>query len=336
VSAAPKILKFASPYEVTNPMTTTAKWFLSELEKRTNNAYKVESYYSGMMGKAPDLPNLCANGMVDFIFSGAGYTPNLLRLSRGFELMYITENPHAQDAALWEMYHNYAPLRNEWEKNGLMVGFAIGCGNMAVQCKDPVNNLEQVKGLKARSYAAVGKLIHIWGGTPVSITYAEVYEALNRGVIKGAFGIPYVNVYEQKWWEVAPYVIDSGIGVYALTYFAMSKKTYESFPPDIRKVIDKLREDTNAHHREWMANFGKESTRKLFNEKNIRLISWSPEEKAKAKGMVLPTIWEDWLEEMRKNNLHGEEFLDLYRKSIKKFESQYPYESPYAYFKTLK
>jgi TRAP-type C4-dicarboxylate transport system substrate-binding protein len=43
-------------------------------------------------------------------------------------------------------------------------------------------------------------------------------------LIKESFGIPSVNVYDQKWWEVAPYVVDTGIGVYALTYFGISKK----------------------------------------------------------------------------------------------------------------
>ena len=60
--AGPKVLKFATPYAVSNPMTTTSRWFGEELEKRTNGAYKVEYYYSGSMGKAPDLPSLCANG----------------------------------------------------------------------------------------------------------------------------------------------------------------------------------------------------------------------------------------------------------------------------------
>ena len=336
VSAAPKILKFATAYEVTNPMTTSMKWFANELEKRTNNNYKTEVYYSGMIGKPPDLPNLCANGMVDFIFTGAGYTPNLFRLTRGFELMYVTENPHAQDAALWEIYHNYAPIRNEWEKNGLIMGSAMGCGNMAVQCINPVNNIDGAKGVKFRSYAAVGKLVHMWGGVPISISYAEVYEALNRGLIKGAFGIPFVNVYDQKWWEVAPYVVDTGIGVYALTYFAISKRSYESFPPDVKTIVDKLREDTNIQHGQWMSNFGKECARKIYHERKIHLISWTQEEKSKAQKMVIPAIWEDWLDEMKKNNLPGEEFLDIYRKSVKRYEKQYPFESPYAYIKKLK
>jgi TRAP-type C4-dicarboxylate transport system substrate-binding protein len=335
-SAAPKILKLATAYEVTNPMTTSMKWFAHELEKRTKGSYKTQLYYSGMIGKAPDLPDLCASGMIDFIFTGAGYTPNLFRLTRGFELMYVTENPHAQDAALWDIYNTYAPIKNEWEKNGLILASAMGCGNMAVQCVDPLNNMDEVKGVKFRSYAAVGKLIHLWGGIPISISYAEVYEALNRGLIKGAFGIPFVNVYDQKWWEVAPYVVDTGVGVYALTYFAISKKTYESFPAEIKKIIDKLREDANIQHRQWMADYGRECARKIFHEKRIHLISWTPEEKSLARKRVIPAIWEDWLDEMKKNHLPGEEFLDIYKKEIKKYEKRYPFESPYAYIKTLK
>ena len=92
----PKVLKFATPFAVSNPMVTTSKWFGAELEKRTDGRYKVEYYYSGAMGKAPDLPSLCSAGVVDLICHAAGYTPAIFKLSLGFELMYLTENPYAQ------------------------------------------------------------------------------------------------------------------------------------------------------------------------------------------------------------------------------------------------
>jgi TRAP-type C4-dicarboxylate transport system substrate-binding protein len=193
--AQAKTLKYSSPYGETNPMTSSMQWFGKELEKRTNGEYKAKFFFSGTMGKAPDMPEMCKNRAVDFIFTGMGYTPHIFKLNRGFELMYITENPHANGAALWDLYHNYKPIRDEWEKNGLMMVFPAGIDIMACQGRKATRNVDDLKGQKLRSYAGVAEMIKLWDGNPIALSYAEIYDALNRGVLDGAFGIRYFFLY---------------------------------------------------------------------------------------------------------------------------------------------
>jgi TRAP-type C4-dicarboxylate transport system substrate-binding protein len=325
------VLKFSSPYAETNPMTSSMQWFGKELEKRTNGRYQAHFFFSGSMGKAPDMPDLCKNGVVDFIFSGLGYTPHIFKLSRGFELMYITENPHASGAALWDMYNNYAPLREEWERQGLMMVFPAGVDIMACQSKEPVRSYEDIRGKKIRSYAAVADMIKTWGGSPIALSYAEIYDALNRGVLDAAFGIPTLNVYASRFWEVAPYIFNPGVGVYAVTYFAMSKETYDNFPEDVKAIVEELREEGMARHRQWMVETEKEVFKQIHGEKSIQIINWTAEEKARAKKLSVPQIWENWLQEMRKEGLPGEELLEKYKALAHKYEEVYPYTDPFTY-----
>ncbi len=329
--ARPKTLKLSTPYAESNPMTTSMQWFGEELEKRTNGRYQVKLFFSGTMGKAADMPDLCKNGVVDFIFSGLGYTPHIFKLSRGFELMYVTENPHANGAALWDMVQHYAPLKEEWDKAGLMVVFPAGVDMMAAQSKMPIEHCADVKGKKFRSYAAVADMITIWGGAPIALSYSEIYDALNRGVIQGAFGIPTVNIYASTFWEVAPYVFNTGVGIYAVTYFAMSQRTYDSFPDDVKEIVDNLRQEGMQRHREWTVKKEKEVFEQIRKQPSIKVINWSPEEKARAKDLAVPKIWETWLNEMEKAKLPGQEFLAKYRELIKKYEREYPYQDPYDY-----
>jgi TRAP-type transport system periplasmic protein len=339
--AAPKVLKLSSLYTVTSPNFGSAEWFAAELEKRTNGDYKIEFYKGGTLGKVADLPQLCADGVIDFYISSCAYNPNIFKLSRVAELMYITENPNANAMAVWDMYHNYPPLRDEWHKNGLIYAFNAPVGSMAVVSKDPINNLSDIKGLKVRTVSIIGKMVEKWGGIPVSLPFPEVYDSLNRGLIKGSFAVPFREVYVSRLWEVAPYVLDTGIGAYALVYVAMSKKTYDEFPPNIRTIVDQLREEANAYDRKYHVNFVKEVTNKLANEKSVKLISWSPEQKAAAKNLAVPFIWEDWIKEMEAAKLPGQECLNVYKKLIEKYEPLYPfsiegYSSPYEYYKSLK
>jgi len=329
--AQAKVLKFSTPYEEQNPMTSSMRWFGQELEKRTNGAYQAKFYYSGTMGKAPDMPDMCKNGAVDFIFSGMGYTPHIFKLNRGFELMYITENPHAAGAALWDLYHEYEPIRKEWENAGLMMVFPSQTDIMACQSRDPIKGIDGVTGKKFRSYAGVSKMIELWKGHPIALSYAEIYDALNRGVIDGAFGIPTVNVYDSRFWEVAPYLFNTGAGMYAVTFFAASKKTYESFPEDVKKIVEELRKEGMQRHREWMTAKEREVFKQLGEGKTVKVINWTADDKAKAKQIVVPAIWETWLNEMKKENLPGEEFLQKYKVIVEKYEKVYPYQNPYDF-----
>lgn len=327
---AAKTLKYSSPYGETNPMTSSMQWFGKELEKRTNGEYAAKFYYSGTLGKAPDMPDLCKSGAVDFIFTGMGYTPHIFKLNRGFELLYITENPHANGAALWDLYHGYEPVRKEWEDAGLMMVFPAGIDIMACQSRTPIQGVADIKGKKFRSYAGVAEMINLWGGNPIALSYAEIYDALNRGVLDGAFGIPSLNVYASRFWEVAPYVFNTGAGIYAVTYFAMSKKTYDKFPDNVKKIVEDLRKEGMARHREWMTQTETGVFQKLKKEKAVKIINWTAEAKAAAKQLAVPAIWQAWLEEMKKENLPGEEFLEKYKALVQKYEKEHPYQNPYS------
>ena len=327
---AAKTLKYSSPYGETNPMTSSMRWFGQELEKRTGGEYKAKFYYSGTLGKAPDMPDLCKSGAVDFIFTGMGYTPHIFKLNRGFELLYITENPHASGAALWDLYNGYEPVRREWDNAGLMMVFPAGIDIMACQSRTPIQRVADIKGNKFRSYAGVAEMINLWGANPIALSYAEIYDALNRGVLDGAFGIPSLNVHASRFWEVAPYVFNTGAGIYAVTYFAMSKKTYDSFPDKVKKIVEELRQEGMVRHRQWMAQTEKEVFQQLEKESAVKIINWTAGAKAEAKRMAVPAIWQAWLDEMKKENLPGEQFLEKYKALVEKYEKQYPYDNPYG------
>lgn len=320
-SGETKVLKYASYAGNNMNAWVGTEYFLKEFEKRTGGKYKVEPYFSGTLGKAPDLASLCGKGLADIIFCAPGYSPHQFVLTRGFELPYITENPNAQAKAVWKMYHTYQPLRDEWEKqNGILLLWPSNMDIMATQTKVPLTKVEDMKGLKIRSYALTGKIMAAWGAQPVSLSYPEIYEALQRGVIEGATGVPYQSVLGAKHWEHAKYLIDVGAGVYSLTYTAMSMKTYNSFPPEVKKTLDELREQMVGKWAEFIAIWTEQDVKTLMDN-GVTFIEWTPEEKAKGKKLVVPMIWESWLEEAKAKKLPAEEFLEKYKSEAKAAEA---------------
>ena len=222
---------------------------------------------------------MCASGAVDAIFCAIGYTPQKFILTRGFESLFMTENPIAWGKAIWEMYNTFPPLKKEWEeKNKLIFAFFSGMDNNTILSKRPIRTVQDIKGMKIRSYAAVGKMVKLLGGEPVAIAFPETYDAIHRGVIDGASGIGFQTTYMCKLWEVAPYITNPGCGVYGLTYTAISKFTYDRLPLKDRQIMDQVRKDAAKKQFELMVNAERKNVQ-LFLKRGIKLINWSKKQK---------------------------------------------------------
>lgn len=113
---------------------------------------------------------------------------------------------------------------------------------------EPVTSLDQLKGLNARgSSPEQGDVIRHYGGAPVTLTTAEVPEAMERGVMTAVF-TGAANILGSKWTEFLDwgYFCAPNTGI---EYILINQATYDGLSADLRKVV----EDTVAAHRPTMA-----------------------------------------------------------------------------------
>jgi len=84
-------------------------------------------------------------------------------------------------------------------------------GNVAfgLFLKKPAKTIDDFKGLKIRSIPIYLPLIERLGASPVTMAPAEVYPALERGVVDG-FGWPWAQVEPQRLYEVSKYIVEPG------------------------------------------------------------------------------------------------------------------------------
>ena len=61
-------------------------------------------------------------------------------------------------------------------------------GPGVLHSKKPVHTLEDLRGMKIRSYGFNAAMSKALGGVPVAMTQADVYEALQKGVADATFG----------------------------------------------------------------------------------------------------------------------------------------------------
>ena len=225
------------PPQATIPAKAIEPW-AAKVEKESGGRIKVQRFPSMQLGgKPPELFDQAKDGVVDLIWTVLGYTPGRFPKCEAFELPFTVGSAESGSRAFQAYVEKNA--MDEFKDVKLIAVHVHGPGMF--HSKDPINKLEDLRGMKVRGGSRViNIMLEQLGATPVGMPVPAVGEALSKGVIS-ATTIP---------WEVVPALKVQQIvknhtgftgdkGLYTQTFaVAMNKASYDKLPPDLKKVID--------------------------------------------------------------------------------------------------
>ena len=225
------------PAQATIPAKALTPW-AEKVQADSGGRIKVELYPAMQLGGAPpDLYDQAKDGVVDLIWTVLGYTPGRFPKSEVFELPFLITTGEASSAA----FYNYVMANSADEFAGVKVIALHTHGPGLFHTKNPINKLEDLKGMKIRGGSRIiSSMLAQLGAEPVGMPVPQVTEALSKGVIDGTT-IP---------WEVTPSLKVAELvknhtgfsgthGLYSQTFgFAMNLDSYNRLPDDLKAVID--------------------------------------------------------------------------------------------------
>ena len=225
------------PPQATIPSKAIKPW-IEKVMAESGGRIKIDQFDAmALGGKPPELYDQAKDGAVDIIWTVIGYTPGRFPTTEAFELPFMMTTGEATSKALQEYCEKHC--MDEFADVKVIAWHAHGPG--LIHSKNPVNTLEDMKGLKIRGGSrTINLMLEKLGSTPVGMPVPAVSEALSKGVID-ATTIP---------WEVTPALKVSELvknhttfsgknGLYTQTFVvAMNKSAYDALPDDLKKVID--------------------------------------------------------------------------------------------------
>jgi TRAP-type transport system periplasmic protein len=114
--------------------------------------------------------------------------------------------------------------------NGKLLGI-WPFGPQVVFCNAPIGGLADLKGKKVRVYdQSLAKFIEQIGGVPVSISFGETQQSLQRGVVDCAITGP-SSANSAGWPEVTSHFMPIGFQI-ALNAYAINLNTWKKFTPE--------------------------------------------------------------------------------------------------------
>ncbi|MEQ8818374.1 MAG: TRAP transporter substrate-binding protein [Thalassobaculum sp.] len=175
-------------------------------------------------------------GVFDVAHGVVGYIAGEDPIAEGIDLAGVIQNWDDARASM----NAYRPIiAAQFEKTyGSKLLALYPFPSQVLFCKPPVNNVADLAGKKVRVYAAsMGDLVEGLGGVSVTIAFAEVLPALEKGVADcGITGT--MPAYQAKWWQVATHAYLFKVG-YTATFAAMNLKTWNKLSPETKAFVEK-------------------------------------------------------------------------------------------------
>ncbi|MEW6668555.1 MAG: TRAP transporter substrate-binding protein [Thermodesulfobacteriota bacterium] len=229
-------LRFSTFLPLETPVIGVWISYCKELERRSDGRVKVTFYPAESLGKAKDHYNMAVTGIADITTHIMGYTPGRFPQAEVLELPILWPSAKVASRVCWDIYEKY--LKNEFSDVHL-IALATTDPTHIHTSKKPVRSMADMSGLRLRTgNPRMVEMIKSWGASPINVTGAEVYDALQKGMIDGVF-INNTSLADFKLYEQLNHYTLLGMGA-AVALAPMSLKAWNSLPPDIQKIVDEI------------------------------------------------------------------------------------------------
>jgi TRAP-type mannitol/chloroaromatic compound transport system substrate-binding protein len=233
------------------------------------------------------------SGILDGHQSGAAYFAGkepafalLADLNGGYEDPYQMQ--------MWFEYGGGKELARELyaKYNAYYVG-PVWWGVESVPSKRPIRTVADLKGLKLRS--PEGMSHEIWkrlGAAPVNIPGAEVYTALERGVIEATdWGTLGMNE-DLGYHKIAKYPFYPGFHSMPMAEVAVNMDRWKALPEDVKAIVEVA---TRDFARDMIQTVALEDAKAVTKARSqgVELVNWSAADRKKFRE-VAAGVWKDY------------------------------------------
>jgi TRAP-type C4-dicarboxylate transport system substrate-binding protein len=293
--------------------------WMAKVEKESNGRIKFEGFTSMQMGGSPaQLYDQARDGVVDIVWSLAGYTPGRFPRSEVIELPFFTYDGEGSSRAAWEYLATYAP--DEFKEVKVLAFHTHGL-NILHNKRRVVSKASDLRGLKMRGPTRVStQILSAVGATPVGMPLPQIPDALSKGVIDGAI-LPWDTVPAGKLDELTNFHTEFAKGMPGFNnsaqFMVMNRARYDGLPPDLKQVIDRNAGlETSGMFGRMIAEHDPVVRKAVLDRGNTVTVMGKAETEEFIK--LCAPIVDQWVEDMNRKGFDGKKLLAGGRELIEK------------------
>jgi TRAP-type C4-dicarboxylate transport system substrate-binding protein len=294
-----------SAYPANNYLTENLVQFGKDIEAATGGKLSITVHPNASLFKAPEIKRAVATGqaqMGEVLMSLHENEDPIF----GIDVVPFLATSFDQARKLWEV--SRAATEKKLESQGVKVLFAQAWPPQGIYAKKDLNSVDDLKGVKFRSYnPGTARIAELSGAQPVTIQAAELPQALATGVVQ-SFISSGATGYDSKVWETLTHWYDTQAWIPKNVVF-VNKAAFDALPKDQQEAVLKAAKDADARGWKTVA----EKAGWYINElkaKGMKVQPPGPELQAGLKkyGEALTADW------LKKAGSDGQAVIDAFRK----------------------
>lgn len=287
-AAEPIVIKFSHVVADSTPKGQGALMFKKLAEERLPGKVKVEVYpNSSLFGDGKEMEALLL-GDVQII------APSLAKFEQYTKQVQIFDLPFLFDdmAAVDRFQHSPEGqgLLTSMESKGI-TGLAYWHNGLKqLSANKPLREPKDARGQKFRvqASAVLEEQFKAVRANPRKMSFAEVYQGLQTGVVNGAEN-PYSNIYSQKMHEVQKYITESNHGL--LDYMLITNtKFWNGLPEDVRSELSKIVAEVTTEVNKQADDLNQGDKQRILDAGTTEIITLTPEQRAAWREAMKP-VW---------------------------------------------
>jgi len=235
-----------------------------EFAKRANaklgDQAKVVTFGSSQLGKDQELLKKLKLGTIAFALPSTVMS-SVVDEFGVFEMPYLVLDRNHMRKIRDEVFWSMIAPKVEAEGYEVVAVWENGFRNITNNVR-LINTPADLQGVKLRTPKGEWrvKMFKAYGANPTPMALSEVFVALQTGVIDGQEN-PFTQIFSQKFHEVQKYLSLSG-HVYTPAYLLTGKKTWDSLPADVQKIL----KDEAVGMQEWVYETAEKMETDLLNK----------------------------------------------------------------------
>jgi C4-dicarboxylate-binding protein DctP len=287
-AADPIVIKFSHVVAEHTPKGQGALLFKKLAEERLPGKVKVEVYpNSSLFGDGKEMEALLL-GDVQLIAPSLAKFEQYTKQVQLFDLPFLFNDIQAVDR-FQHSPEGQQLLKSMESKNITGLGYWHN-GMKQLSANKPLREPKDARGLKFRvqASAVLEEQFKALRANPRKMSFAEVYQGLQTGVVNGAEN-PWSNIYSQKMHEVQKYITESNHGV--LDYMLITNTTFwNGLPADVRSELEKITVEVTNEVNKQAEALNQGDKQRIIDAKTTEIIELTPEQRNEWREAMKP-VW---------------------------------------------
>lgn len=249
------VIRAATANPEGSQMTTAINKFKEIVERDSGGKITVQTFYGGSMGDEQANVKQLRNNEINLGVMATGNLTPFAPSAGIFYLPFLMPSPDDAKKLLSDKEFTDA-LANQIAKESRTrpLGWVLGGPRILTNSKHPINNINDLQGLKMRVPPVEMQLaaFRAWGVEPHPLAWSETFNGLQQGVIDGQENPHAVNR-DQKFWEVQKYITDVPY-INWTGPFLVSEQWYSKLDPKTKELVDRAAREALAYEWDWIAD----------------------------------------------------------------------------------